>query len=164
MTFWAHTPLSGTELTIWLLDYGRNAAGPVSIKLSPGWDKYRLDLSKPAVQLRGREIAGIALAVTPPPGSDSVTIILDEWQLEGSKSLEGYMGRFAVSQDSGTIRWRFTGNSQTKGFHWDVPGQTSDIPIPTTWGWRPRSSAPAISTRQYPSSSWEWAMVKQALS
>ncbi|NLY51987.1 MAG: hypothetical protein GX063_03665 [Firmicutes bacterium] len=153
LTFWAHTPLSGTELTIWLLDYGRNAAGPVSIKLSPGWDKYRLDLSKPAVQLRGREIAGIALAVTPPPGSDSVTIILDEWQLEGSKSLEGYMGRFAVSQDSGTIRWRFTGNSQTKGFHWDVPGQTSDIPHPHYLGLeaeiqRPGNKHTAISIQQ----------------
>ena len=109
-------------------------------------------MSKPAVQLRGREIVGIAFGGNPAAGSDFVTIILDEWQLEGSKSLEGYMGRFAVSQDSGTIRWRFTGNSQTKGFHWDVPVKPPISPSPLLGGGaeiqRPGNKHTAISIQQ----------------
>ena len=153
LAFWAHAPLSGVELAVWLLDHGQNPASPVMIKLSPGWDKYRLDLSQPAAQLGGREIAGIALAVIPPAGSDSVTIILDEWELEGSKSLEGYMGRFAVSQDAGNIRWRLTGSSHTKGFLWDVPGMSASIPHPHHLGLeaeiqRPGNKQTAISIQQ----------------
>jgi hypothetical protein len=153
LTFWVQGPSAGIQLAIWLLDEEGNTAAPVSLELSPGWAKYRLDLSGPAAQLRGREAAAIALALTPPPGADSAAVILDEWQLEGAPSVEGYMGRFALSQDSGTIRWRLTGSSQTKGFQWDLPGITDAVPHPHHLGLdaeiqRPGNQRTAVSIQQ----------------
>ncbi len=148
LTFWAHAPLSGAKLTIWLLDSEQEAAGPVEFELSPGWQKYQLDLSKPQDQLKGREITAIALTILPPPGCDSLTIILDEWLLEGTQSVEGYMGRFTVAQEKGGIWWRVSGSTQTKEFQWDVPGRTSDLPYPHHLGLEARFQRPGNKSTQ----------------
>lgn len=128
LSFWVHSVSSGVEMTVWLMNSEGKTTSPLDFLLLPGWHQYSIDLAKPAGQLEGKAVTSIVLAVQPAPKTTSATLLLDQWQLEGMRSTETYMARFAASRESGPLLWQLTGSGQTGGFQWDAPGMAQGVP------------------------------------
>mgnify|MGYP000891208033 FL=1 len=130
VTFWAHTPTLGPEITVWLLNGHGEPYGPWPMQLVPGWQEYTIPLGKVSAHLTNDTISMVGLSINPGPGSESTTILLDEWQLQDVQFTESYMARFAAEQRFGSIDWQLTGSGQTRGFRWDAPGMSLNVPHP----------------------------------